>query len=245
MTKNFLEFYGVTQIFEGEKNLNALIESAHFDLETYLFRPGVLITNGFSSTFDKRNISLQLIEAIKYLHEIGMVHSMISTSEILVKIIDSTPKILLSSIGGFVHEDHMLERCPSGARYLSPEQFTEMKSTYHSDIYSLGMVLWSIFSGRHPFENCDLRMATLAIMNGEKNHIPVIDTVDPDIMSRRKVLSKTLNACWDLDPVKRPTIDRVLEVCEYLNEKDLVFWWTPTLVKKVLPTLPVKFYFKN
>lgn len=97
-------------------------------------------------------VALQICPALKHVHDHGIIHRDIKLSNILVRddgIIKLTDfgiaKVFatsdLTQTGGVV----------GTAEYLSPEQAMGKAVTKRSDIYSLGVVLYSLLTGRLPF----------------------------------------------------------------------------------------------
>lgn len=98
----------------------------------------------------------------------------------------------------------------------------------HSDVYSLGLVLWEIISGKTPFAeitNHDIvrnavspsHLPTFAdfikILNGER---PIIPIHFPD-----KRYLKTIEKCWHSDFTQRPVIAEVVTALELCWEGSL------------------------
>ncbi|PKK76851.1 kinase-like protein [Rhizophagus irregularis] len=82
--------------------------------------------------------------------------------------------------------------------YIAPEVICGKGTTYASDIYSIGMLMWEISSGQPPFINfendCEL---ALKIINGMR----------PKVVPGTPLEYKELmEQCWDADPEKRPDI---------------------------------------
>lgn len=106
--------------------------------------PGDLIQKYFS----------QVLEAFAYAHEQGVVHRDIKPSNIMITA-GGRVKILDFGVARLLQTDHSLTR--TGMRigtlmYMSPEQVKGEKDiTNRSDIYSLGVVLYELFTGRTPY----------------------------------------------------------------------------------------------
>ena len=63
--------------------------------------------------------------------------------------------------------------------YIDPQQFRKEKANKKSDVYSVGVLLWEISSGKKPFESYDGFPGALIIeiLNGERE-TPVSGTPD-------------------------------------------------------------------
>jgi serine/threonine protein kinase len=81
--------------------------------------------------------------------------------------------------------------------YVAPEVFQGHKYTKASDIYSLGMVMWELMTGRRPFWN--QKHDTDLI-------IKISDGLRPPIVTNApKGYVEIMEECWHSDPKKRPT----------------------------------------
>ncbi|MGH9722074.1 MAG: protein kinase domain-containing protein [Bryobacteraceae bacterium] len=110
-------------------------------------------------TFDRLRLFLRVCSAVHYAHQNLIVHRDIKASNILVTE-DSAPKLLDFGIA------KLLDRTAPGAMteptvaaaqmltpdYASPEQIRGHAITTVSDVYSLGVLLYEILTGRRPFQ---------------------------------------------------------------------------------------------
>src|SRR5208283_2160297 len=82
--------------------------------------------------------------------------------------------------------------------YMAPEQLKGSEVTAKSDIYSLGLVLYEIFTGKKPFDAKNVRQL-LAMQ--ESTHLPSMTGSAADI---DPMVEKAIRRCLDPDPAKRP-----------------------------------------
>ena len=106
--------------------------------------------------------------------------------------------------------------------YVAPEILKANKIkqdpyTKYSDIYSLGVLLWVISSGKTPFEDFNNYTIVATILSGSREK-RILDTPDEYYGLYTK--------CWDEKPENRHTIESVYEVLEKLlnvnNEKNIL-----------------------
>ncbi|RGB26469.1 kinase-like domain-containing protein, partial [Rhizophagus diaphanus] len=85
--------------------------------------------------------------------------------------------------------------------YMAPEIFQGQEYTEASDIYSFGMIMWELMTGRRPFwdEIHDLELI-----------IKICDGLRPPIVTNApKGYIELMKECWNSDPNKRPTVEAI------------------------------------
>jgi len=108
------------------------------------------------------HIVLNIADALFYAHEKGVVHRDVKPANILFRK-DGTPVILDFGIAKIIDSKTKLTKTGmyiGTPKYMSPEQFNLKKLDGRSDIYSLGVVLYEMFTGKVPYNAKD----TLGIM---------------------------------------------------------------------------------
>ncbi|CAB4415508.1 unnamed protein product [Rhizophagus irregularis] len=174
---------------------------------------------------DKCNLAYQLACAVSCLHNEGVVHRDLHSSNVLVhqntiKLSDFglSKRIELSSNA----QSNLLGTIP----YVDPKGFSERRENKNStqiylldeksDIYSVGVLFWEISSGHPPFYTeggqYDIDLA-LEISQGLREK-PIPNTPDDYI--------KVYTDCWNGEPVNRPTINQVVEILKTIIEKSNV-----------------------
>ncbi|KAJ1956914.1 Serine/threonine-protein kinase 36 [Linderina pennispora] len=178
------------EYFETETDIYIVLEYCKCDLSVYLKRKG-----GFLKMEEVREIGLQLVAALKYLHTLGVVHHDIKPQNALigcdgrVKLCDLGLATQLTRDGKPIYV-HTLKGTPL---YMAPEMLRRERYTNKADLWSLGVVLYELFVGKTPF-----RTTSLADL---KQNIMEEDIVWPKQIPAQ--LKEFLEGLLQRDPAKR------------------------------------------
>ena len=120
-------------------------------------------------------IGRQLANALAYAHRAGVVHRDIKPSNILLSADGKTAKLLDFGVARIGDVDQ-LARTQAGQligtpRYMSPEQALGLPVDHRSDLFSLGVVLYEMITGKVAFPGTAL--ATLAIQIAQEKVEPI------------------------------------------------------------------------
>lgn len=134
---------------------------------------------------DRLDLFRQVCAAVAYAHQNLVVHRDIKPSNILVtsnrapKLLDFGIAKLLDTDGGDVTVATELGRQAMTPQYASPEQVRGDRVTTVSDVYALGVLLYELLTGAHPYD--------LTHKSADEVRQVVADTevVKPSVMSAR------------------------------------------------------------
>jgi serine/threonine protein kinase len=122
---------------------------------------------------------IDICEAVNYAHQRGMIHRDIKPANLMLTVTGQTILMdfgIAKIVGG---QRHTATGAVVGtAMYMSPEQIKGEHPDRRSDIYSLGVTLFEMVSGRPPFE-ADSAM-TLMMMH-VNDPVPDPRTLNPDV----------------------------------------------------------------
>ncbi|KAF9169303.1 Nuclear receptor sub 2 group C member 2 [Mortierella sp. AD011] len=160
---------------------------------------------------DRYNLALDVALGLRYLHIKGCKHRHLHSASVLI---DTNGSAVLSDFGNS-NDIEVVSSREHTARmtYLAPERLsrTSTRYSFECDVYSLGMVLWEISSGRPPFDDLltpeniqNGAMTSLAqnIVAGRRERpVQGVDPIYEDIYTR----------CWHPNPQERPSIEWVIQ----------------------------------
>src|SRR5215510_4166841 len=151
----------------------------------------------------------QLADALSYAHSMGVVHRDLKPANALI---DSRGNLFLTDFGiakileGTSPRLTQTDAIMGTPAYISPEQAQAEKVDQRSDIYSLGIILYEMVTGRVPY-TADTPLAV--ILKHVTHPLPLPSSIKPDIPETiERVLLKAL--------AKNPD-DRFANVSDFLT----------------------------
>ncbi|KAG9305877.1 hypothetical protein G9A89_016529 [Geosiphon pyriformis] len=206
--------YGITQNAETLEYGIVMEFAEHGDMRKYLS------TNFHSTSWsDKLRIVHQLVIGLDSIHSSGMVHRDLHSGNILQS---NTYSVNIGDLGlcQSVNNNEATTRGKATEEkkgifgvipYIPPEVLRGEKFTTAGDIYSLGMLLWELATGKPPFhDRSHDHLLIMDILNGQRPEI-TFPLIPPSI-------AEIIIKCWDVNPENRPTAKEVDKKLEELWE---------------------------
>ena len=113
-------------------------------------------------------------------------------------------------------------------QYAPPEILTgDLRLlTKKSDIYSFGILIWEVFTGKKPYKNTKLSLVDLSCAIVNENVNPLTEINEKGEVKKIEYLKETpieieelVNTCLSPNPQDRPSINEVIEILIRIQEK--------------------------
>jgi Protein kinase domain len=142
-------------------------------------------------------IARQVCAGLAAAHEHGIIHRDLKPANIML---DGRGRARITDFGlaGLATEMKGEDARAGTPAYMSPEQFSGGDVTPKSDLYSLGLVMYEIFTGKKPYEAATYdEMARLREKSAPSAPSAHLKDIDP-------LVERIILRCLDKDPAKRP-----------------------------------------
>ena len=145
----------------------------------------------------KMKIIFGVAEAMRYLHEFHIIHEHLFPTNILI---DDDFNPLLTDCAQIFFSPNTI-KIPQGSKcFVAPELHSKNSPTPASDVFSFGMILYTIITEKLPFEE-NKKHHFSAIESGERPSFP------ESVPGNFQIL---ISQCWDQNPAKRPSFELIV-----------------------------------
>ena len=164
---------------------------------------------------NKRLILTDIINGLNEIHQKQMVHHDLHTGNVLFKYLKSS-NICISDLGLCGEVDNMdVAKIYGVIPYVAPEVLRKKPYTQSADIYSFGMIMYFVATGRQPFSNrAHDELLVLDICKGIRPEIS-----EPEAP---KCYIGLMKRCWDSNPDNRPDSKEISKVIQLFQKKDKI-----------------------
>ncbi|HTG95166.1 MAG TPA: serine/threonine-protein kinase [Pyrinomonadaceae bacterium] len=144
-------------------------------------------------------LARQICAGLNAAHDIGVLHRDLKPANVMIDA-DGNARILDFGLAGLSEELPDNELIAGTPAYMAPEQLAGTEQTVKTDIYSLGLVLYELFTSKKAFEASTLH----ELMELRRNNTAptsltsLVDDLDP-------VIERVIDRCIQTDPALRPS----------------------------------------
>jgi serine/threonine protein kinase len=204
-----------------------LVTNAKIKYEVLEFHPGGTLKdrlekNGPQSEHEIARLLINIGDVLEYLHRNRIVHADLKPENILI---DTRGNFILTDFGACVSGPDSQVLITKSPLHASPEHGDLKKINAHSDIFSMGVII---------YEMCKGLWAETALSAAQLTELGLgLPTLERPYPAR---LEKIMHACWKKNPAERPTAEQLMQygICF----RDLNYWPEVSDVRHTRPIAP-------
>lgn len=225
---NIVSVYDVSHSDEREYIVMELISG--ITLKQYMDKKGALDWK------EVVHFSKQITRALAHAHERGIIHRDIKPQNIML-LRDGTLKVADFGIAALENEVHENNGQTIGSiHYIAPEQARGKSPDARSDIYSLGVVMYEMLSGKLPYTGSTL--AEIAVKHMNASPAPLLEQFPAIPQELEKITLKAMNPNLD---ERYQTANELLEALDSFT-RDVMKQELPPETIEEEPVKPVLTY---
>ncbi|KAF2073598.1 hypothetical protein CYY_005087 [Polysphondylium violaceum] len=148
--------------------------------------------------YQKISIAIDIVNAMKYLHSLGVFHRDLKSGNVLI-----TQDLRAKLIGVGIFRDPDLYKkltLDPGTSWTAPEVIKGQQYTESCDVYSFGIILWELYCRSEPYPGVTSWTIPVIVCEGKRPKIPSDCPSD---------YSKLIKSCWADKAKKRPTFNEI------------------------------------
>ncbi|XP_020685351.1 serine/threonine-protein kinase STY46 [Dendrobium catenatum] len=155
-------------------------------------------------------VAIDVSKGMNYLHQNNIIHRDLKAANLLM---DENEVVKVADFGvARVKAQTGVMTAETGTyRWMAPEVIEHKPYDHKADVFSFGIVLWELITGKLPYEYLTpLQAAVGVVQKGLRPTIP---------KRTCPKLAQLLEMCWQQDPVQRPNFSEILDFLQLITKE--------------------------
>ncbi|KAK9112583.1 hypothetical protein Scep_020102 [Stephania cephalantha] len=155
-------------------------------------------------------VAIDVSKGMNYLHQNNIIHRDLKAANLLM---DENEVVKVADFGvARVQAQTGVMTAETGTyRWMAPEVIEHKPYDHKADVFSFGIVLWELLTGKLPYEYLTPLQAAVGVV--QKGLRPIIPK------HTHPKLTELLERCWQQDPTLRPDFGEIIEFLQQIAKE--------------------------
>lgn len=169
---------------------------------------------------DAVHFTVQILCALQHAHDKGIVHRDVKPQNVML-LQDGTIKVMDFGIARFARENGrtLSEKTVGSVHYISPEQARGEQTDERSDVYSVGVMMYEMLTGKKPYDG-DTPVA-IALMHMQADFVPPTQVNSNIPKGLEEIVIRAMQR--DMDRRYQSASEMIKDIEEFKNDSSIVF----------------------
>ncbi|XP_058090771.1 serine/threonine-protein kinase STY46-like isoform X2 [Magnolia sinica] len=155
-------------------------------------------------------VAIDVSKGMNYLHQNNIIHRDLKAANLLM---DENEVVKVADFGvARVQAQSGVMTAETGTyRWMAPEVIEHKPYDHKADVFSFGIVLWELLTGKIPYEYLTpLQAAVGVVQKGLRPTVP---------KHTHPKVNELLERCWQQDPTLRPDFSEIIEILQLIAKE--------------------------
>ncbi|KAG6424609.1 hypothetical protein SASPL_115027 [Salvia splendens] len=155
-------------------------------------------------------VAIDVSKGMSYLHQNNIIHRDLKAANLLMDE-NEVVKVADFGVARVISQSGVMTAETGTYRWMAPEVIEHKPYDHKADVFSFGVVLWELLTGKIPYEYLTpLQAAVGVVQKGLRPTIP---------KNTHPKLAELLERCWLQDPASRPDFSEVMEISQKIAKE--------------------------